>query len=236
MSQRRVSAREVLKDVRAGMDDARLMEKYRLSSTALHDLFQKLVEAGLLRREEAGYDLPNRRKLPAGTLIKDIRSGMSSAQLMEKYDLTERGLQRVCRELLAARALAPEEFQPEISFQSTMVIRSNIRELPRYHVDFDLPVYEARSPEIHGKVRDITEKGVGLMGIESEAYETKTLVILGDYFGEISPFEFRADCRWSQRRPPTGECFAGFRIVEISNDNLRELKKLIQLVSLRGLD
>lgn len=236
MSQREVSAREILKDVRAGMDDTRLMEKYRLSSTALQNLFQKLVEAGLLRREGSGYALPGRRKLPAGRVIKDIRSGMSSEELMEKYDLTERGLQRVCRELLAARELAPEQFQPEISFHSTTVMRTNIRELQRYQVDFDLPVYEASSPEIHGQVRDITEKGVGLVGIESEAYETKTLVILGDYFGEVSPFEFLADCRWSRRRPPTGECFAGFRITGISNGSLRELKKLIRLVALRGLD
>ncbi len=236
MSQSEVSAREILKDVRAGMDDARLMEKYRLSSTALQNLFQKLVEAGLLRREGAGFTLPNKRKIPASRIVKDIRSGMSSAELMEKYDLTERGVQRVCRELLSARALAPEEYQPEISFQSTMVMRTNIRELERYHVDFDLPVYESSSPEIQGKVRDITEKGVGLVGIDSEAYETKTLVILGDYFGEISPFEFRADCRWSRRQPPSNKCFAGFRITEISRESLRELKRLIQLVALRGLD
>lgn len=236
MAQRQVSAREVLKDVRAGMDDARLMEKYRLSSTGLQSLFQQLVEAGLLRREGTGYALPGRRKLPAGSIIKDIRSGMSSAELMEKYNLTEKSLQRVCRELLAARALGPKELQTEISFQATMVMRTNIRELQRYQVDFDLPIYEAGSPEIQGKVRDITEKGIGLVGIESEQYETKTLVILGDYFGEISPFEFRADCRWSQRRPPGGECFAGFRITEISNENLRELQRLLQLVALRGLD
>ena len=50
MPTRQLSAKEVLKDIRAGMDDAALREKYKLSDKGLRSLFNKLVETGLLNR------------------------------------------------------------------------------------------------------------------------------------------------------------------------------------------
>jgi len=47
-----LDAREVLIDVQAGMADADLMEKYRLSSKGLQSLFGKLVEAGAIREAD----------------------------------------------------------------------------------------------------------------------------------------------------------------------------------------
>ena len=49
---------------------------------------------------------------------------------------------------------------------------------------------------MHGFVRDISEEGVGVAGIEAKVGDLKTLVILGDEFGEFSSFEFEAYCRW----------------------------------------
>ncbi|MBI5572221.1 MAG: hypothetical protein HY914_19925 [Desulfomonile tiedjei] len=47
-----LDAREVLIDIKAGMGDADLMEKYRLSSKGLQSLFDKLVEAGAIREAD----------------------------------------------------------------------------------------------------------------------------------------------------------------------------------------
>jgi ankyrin repeat protein len=52
MPRNKISAREVLTDVRSGMDDAALMEKYRLSAAHLQNLFKKLVEAQVLKQSE----------------------------------------------------------------------------------------------------------------------------------------------------------------------------------------
>ncbi len=43
-----VSAKAVLQDIRAGMSDPDLMEKYRLSVQGLQSLMKKMVVAGII--------------------------------------------------------------------------------------------------------------------------------------------------------------------------------------------
>ncbi|MCA1959571.1 MAG: hypothetical protein LDL33_02150 [Desulfomonile sp.] len=52
MAKRTVNAKEVVRDVRAGMDDTGLIEKYGLSPEWLPIMFSKLVDAGLITRAE----------------------------------------------------------------------------------------------------------------------------------------------------------------------------------------
>jgi uncharacterized protein (DUF433 family) len=49
---RQIKTTEIVKDLRSGMTDFGLMEKYNVSSEGLQKAFQSLVEAGALRREE----------------------------------------------------------------------------------------------------------------------------------------------------------------------------------------
>lgn len=44
---KKISAKAIMADLRAGLSDAELMEKYGVSVGALQELFGKLVEAGL---------------------------------------------------------------------------------------------------------------------------------------------------------------------------------------------
>ena len=53
---RKISAREAATDIKSGMSDFILMEKYTLSTKGLQSLFQKLVDAGLVSKS----DLSNR--------------------------------------------------------------------------------------------------------------------------------------------------------------------------------
>jgi hypothetical protein len=50
--EREVSAKEVLKDLRSGMTQDAMMHKYRLSAQGLANLFEQLVEAGLMAESE----------------------------------------------------------------------------------------------------------------------------------------------------------------------------------------
>lgn len=52
MEKRKIDGREVLNDIRSGMEDAFLMRKYRLSSKGLVALFGKLVQSGLITQGE----------------------------------------------------------------------------------------------------------------------------------------------------------------------------------------
>lgn len=225
---------DVTRDIITGMDDTALMEKYQLTSKGLEELYVQLVKAGLLRREFKSLKTPRTRKIKSRQFLKDVQSGMSKPALMEKYGISSRTLQRLCKKLLEARALPHEHSEWELGMESTTMVQENIRKVQRNYVDFDLPVYEENDPEIHGKVRDITEEGVGILGLETGVDQVKKLVILGDFFGEVAPFEFEATCRWAKRIGPLGELRAGFQITFISEPDLRELRKLIHLIMLRG--
>lgn len=52
MSKRRITAREMLVDVRQGISDPALMEKYKLSAQGLQSVFQKLLKAGVMTQAQ----------------------------------------------------------------------------------------------------------------------------------------------------------------------------------------
>jgi len=52
MVRRKIRGKEILKDIRSGMDDAGLMKKYKLSPKAILLLMGKLVSEGWLTPEE----------------------------------------------------------------------------------------------------------------------------------------------------------------------------------------
>ena len=83
----KVDAKNVLTDIRSGMTDAGLMEKYGLSDKGLKSLFQKLGELGLMHQ------------LDGREVLKDLKSGMTDAELMSKYRLSEKALHNLFAEI-----------------------------------------------------------------------------------------------------------------------------------------
>jgi uncharacterized protein (DUF433 family) len=224
MTGRRVSAKEILEDIKSGMDDPALMAKYQLSSKGLQRLFKELVGAGLW---------PERRSVRAKDVLHDIQAGAGRAELMDKYKLSFRGLQALVTLFVDAGVVSRDDLYGEMRLEEDTVVPEEVRASERYYLDFETPVYEASHPEIYGRVLDITEFGVGLVGIESATDEIKRLVILGDPFGEAEPFEFEAKCRWVSRQED-GSCIAGFQIVNIAEKDKEQLYKLIHLVTVGG--
>ncbi len=53
-----IDARNVLLDIRGGMSDSALMSKYGLSATGLQSLFQKLLDAGIIKQSEVDDRMP----------------------------------------------------------------------------------------------------------------------------------------------------------------------------------
>jgi len=50
MAKRTFSAKEILTDIKTGMDDSALMEKYGLSEKGLQSLCKKFTDAGVLKQ------------------------------------------------------------------------------------------------------------------------------------------------------------------------------------------
>jgi hypothetical protein len=56
MEKRTLDAKEILDDIKAGMDSTALMEKYQLSKKGLQSLFKKLMDAGVLKPKKSGRE------------------------------------------------------------------------------------------------------------------------------------------------------------------------------------
>jgi hypothetical protein len=70
MEKRKITAREVLKDVQAGMNDTALMKKYMLSAQGLQSVFNKMIEARMIAGEELDARVPlSERTVDIGLFI-----------------------------------------------------------------------------------------------------------------------------------------------------------------------
>jgi hypothetical protein len=58
MEKRKITAREVLEDIRLGKNDSNLMQKYNLSAQGLQSVFRKLLRAGLITQKELDDRIP----------------------------------------------------------------------------------------------------------------------------------------------------------------------------------
>ena len=106
------------------------------------------------------------------------------------------------------------------------------RQVPRCYPVVELPIYDVDDPTVEGLVWDISEKGVQLSGIEARVNQRKTFFIQANDFGSFSPFSFEAECRWVTTEPESGQCLCGFEILGISDKDMDELRKVIDLLAL----
>jgi hypothetical protein len=228
MAVRKFSAKEIIQDIRLGMDETALRKKYQLSAKGLETLYQKLIAAGLL-----GKDLQLiPRKINLLAILADIRAGMSESDLLKKYELSESMFRQLSKKLLAAQGTrlstdAETVIMEPVEFPATS-------ELVRHEVDFVLPAYDADRPETLGMVREVSEELVSVAGIEAAVGDIKTLVVLGDDLGQFSSFEFEGSCQWSFSDGEDGTCLAGFAIGKISRTDAQELRKLVRLLTSGG--
>jgi hypothetical protein len=58
VEKRKLTARDILKDIRSGADDAALMKKFRLSAQGLQSVFNKMLKAGVVTQQELDERVP----------------------------------------------------------------------------------------------------------------------------------------------------------------------------------
>jgi len=219
------------------MSDAQLMEKYDLSAKGLESLFVKLLSIQAIsqkeidRRPAACSDTVVIRQITVGELVQEIRAGVSDFELMENHGLSSKGLEKAFRTLIDAGAIKEEELRGRSQSVYDTVFIESMREMPRYYLALTVEIYDATRPGIKGKLRDITEQGVGITGIPATVGETKTLVIPTDKFSDFQRIVFDAECIWTEREGPGDRFVAGFRIASISEQALMDLKALIRSVA-----
>jgi uncharacterized protein (DUF433 family) len=231
MADRKEVAKQVLEYIEAGINDDGLREKYGHAYQGLQSLFAELADAGFMGRSAQKCAAPSKRRIPARDVVKDIRRGANKSELMEKYALSPNGLQKVLQQLVDTKMVNVSELPRELLSFFRTEAPADIRREQRHCIDFDLPVWEAQYPHIKGQVLDITERGIGILGLPAAISEVKALVIYSDEFLEIEPFTMVAVCRWVKRAEDTGEYVSGFQVSKIHEEDLEELRKLIGLLT-----
>jgi hypothetical protein len=231
MSGREILLWEVLRFMRLGVDHAILKRKYNLSEEGLKDLYRQLAEAGFLEWTGEEFIVAAKRRIDTKELVADIRSGVSDVELMEKYKLSSRGLQRVFNKLVDSGSVTSADVSSRsISYHDSVTlknVRGSIRALPILSVG----IHERINPKVIGRIRDLSEVGVGVRGLEAMVGESKNLVVVPDEFLEIEPFSFEGKCRWSRVGGQGKTCNAGFKITDISESSFIQLQELLQLMT-----
>jgi hypothetical protein len=175
-----------------------------------------------------------KQQISAQEFLKDIRSGMTYSELLEKHKLSPNRIQRIFRGLIDGQMMTLDELAGRCALFDDTVHNGiqSVRLLFRHIVNFVLPICEKEKPKTLGVVLDITEGGIGLKGIDATTGESKNFVIPANKFFDVAQVEFRAQCRWVNREESSGKCIGGFEITNISPGAAIELRKLVQLIEL----
>jgi hypothetical protein len=174
----------------------------------------------------------SKRTIKARDIVNDIRAGLTNLQLMEKYQLSSKGLISIFTKLTMEKAVRQEELQGRSPLADDTVALEHKRLWPRNYLCMLLPIFESDNHETQGCVRDITEKGVQVVGIPAEPGETKRFVVRPKELAEINEFSFDARCRWVEPDSDGNGCVAGFAITNISKNAVQDLRRLVRALTL----
>jgi hypothetical protein len=215
-----ISGKAIVRDIKSGMTGLQLMAKYGFSSSQL----KKAVE----------LVLKERRRI-AMAIAEDVRSGLTAGELKKKHQLSDSGLETAFRRLLAEGLLEAANIENlEMPFDMVALFGHERRQAPRLTPSLPITVYDRGGRGTKGSIKDISEKGLGVRGIGGVVGESKTLLIVGDDFGLVDPFEVEAECRWVGTEGPDGQQVARFQIIAISEEDLKRLQELISLPELES--
>ncbi len=117
MPNQKIPTKRFVEDFRSGLSDALLGSKYGLTINQLHSVYSKLMHAGALTEDEVrqrhrniGKTPPKRkRQIDAREFVEDVQLGMDDQNLMLKYDLSDRQLESLFKQLVASRVFSEAE-------------------------------------------------------------------------------------------------------------------------------
>jgi uncharacterized protein (DUF433 family) len=208
-----IKARNLVRDIAAGMTDSELMEKYQLSSEKLQQIRERLPESG---------------RVETNAIVADIRARATDFELCHKYDLSLEELPDVFEKLVELGVIRRAELKERSSFYDEPENRSLTRRFPRKLLGLELPIYDPDDPDRRGLVRDLSERGLRVASVRPDIDLARRFVIRPDWFLNIRPFDIEVECKWIKTKEPSKRYFlAGFEITSISSRSREELRKLL---------
>ncbi|HTY25795.1 MAG TPA: PilZ domain-containing protein [Desulfomonilaceae bacterium] len=173
-----------------------------------------------------------KRTIRANSINEDIRSGLSETELMAKHRLTLKGLQRLFKELVHAKIVTHEDMYERFASYRQRIDQLKQRQARRVSLSVRLPVYDASSAS-YGILRDISETGLRVAGIEYEVGDVTTFQLPIDSFMNADPLLVIAKCRWVSEEGKKIKYFvAGFELLDLSSTDRKVLNEFISLLTL----
>ncbi len=177
-----------------------------------------------------------KRTIKANDLTRDLRSGMTLSQLMNKYKISLKTLRFIFRELLNARAITKTELTAQEGLYKDTGDLKGVRKRLRRSTSIPVRIYDSSSPFATGHVINISEQGVCVKGIVASVGEVKNLIVRPGAFGQDHAFVFEGKCRWVNRQQLSDKNWlAGFEITSISSLDSKELLRLIHRIERHDL-
>ncbi len=168
-----------------------------------------------------------KKTINAKEILADIKAGMNNATLMEKYWLSEKGLQSVFKKLVTLKAISHSELYERSKSSRERIDHIRNRKSPRARLTIRVPIYDFESGD-KGILRDISENGLRTAGIEARVGQTKTFQIPVDMYVESDPLLVQAECKWVEIRQGGKEYFvAGFEITDVPESDIEILQNFI---------
>jgi PilZ domain len=176
--------------------------------------------------------MARKRQIRGSDVISDLRSGMADWELQVKYKLSLQALEKIFKKLVASKAISHAELYKSSPFYKERA--DSIK--PRAHCRADLPLYvpvrDAQDSKT-GVLRDISEKGLRVAGIEATVGQVKMFEVPVDLFVKSPPLQIKAECKWAEEKGKiTPYTVAGFEVVGLSEGDTKLLGEFTRLLSL----
>lgn len=173
-----------------------------------------------------------KRQINGKDIVDDLRSGNTDSELMEKYGLSSRALQSICHKLVARQAISQSELYERSLLYRQKADQISARRCPRADLTIHIPIYDL-DDSATGLLRDISEIGLRVAGIEASVGQTKTFQIPIDTFMQADPLLVVTKCRWVKTKGKNRKYpVAGFEILDLSEKDRETIREFIKLLLL----
>jgi hypothetical protein len=173
-----------------------------------------------------------KRQINGRDILNDLRSGMADSELQVKYKIAKKALLNVFKKLVACKAISHLELCERSPSYRETIDRVRGRKYPRADLAVRVPIYDIGSGAL-GVLRDISEKGLRVAGIQSSLGQAKTFQIPIDMFMQAEPLFLIAECKWVEMRGGNKKYpVAGFEIIDLPETDRNALQNFISVLLL----
>ncbi|HMK35091.1 MAG TPA: PilZ domain-containing protein [Desulfomonilaceae bacterium] len=171
-----------------------------------------------------------KKQVPARAVVSDIRAGFGDNGLRAKYSLSQRGLGRLFKKLLTSNLITHDELYRGSCLYKENIDRIMSRFRPRADLSVKIPIYEVTSGSV-GLLRDISETGLRVAGIQAAIGDEKTFQIPIDMFIRADPLLVIAECRWVKIKSKNRQYpVAGYELKAVSEADANVLRDFIEFL------